>query len=311
LSNSIDGTPRVLSGQGFDYLSFAQFVLLHAGCALIFLTGVSWVAAGACIVFYCLRIFGLSAGYHRYFSHLSYRTGRGFQFLLAFLGAMAYQKGPLWWVAHHRRHHLHADRTGDVHSPVERGFWWAHCGWVFSRGSRGMDERMVTDLCKYPELRLLDRFYMLPPLMLAASTYLLGAMLERVAPGLGTNGLQMLVWGFFVSTVLVHHATYSANSFGHLVGGRRFDTKDGSRNNLFVALVTFGDGWHNNHHHYPPSARHGFYWWEVDVTLYVLKCLSRLGLVRGLKSPPERVYAEARSGKRSPASPAGAGGGAN
>lgn len=297
MSDSIDGTPRELSGQGFDYLSFTEFVLLHAGCALLFWTGVSAVAVGACIIFYCLRIFGLSAGYHRYFSHLSYKTGRGFQFLLAFLGAAAYQKGPLWWVAHHRRHHLHADRTGDIHSPVEHGFWWAHCGWIFSRRYRGTDERMVPDLRRYRELRLLDRFYMLPPLLLAVATYLLGMTLEQLAPGLKTDGLQMLVWGFFVSTVLVHHGTYSANSFGHMFGGRRFDTRDGSRNNLFVALATFGDGWHNNHHHYPSSVRHGFYWWELDVTLYVLKFLSRLGLVWGLKSPSERVYAEALVGK--------------
>lgn len=293
MSDSTDNAPRGLSGCGFDYLSFIQFLMLHVGCVLLFWTGVSAVAVGACLAFYCLRIFGISAGYHRYFSHLSYRTGRGFQFVLAFLGATAYQKGPLWWVAHHRRHHLHADRTGDIHSPVKDGFWWAHCGWIFSLGNRGTDERMVADLRKYRELRLLDHFYMLPPLMLAVSTYLLGVTLERMAPGLNTNGLQMLAWGFFVSTVLVHHGTYSANSIGHLFGGRRFNTRDGSRNNLFVALITLGDGWHNNHHHYPPSARHGFYWWEIDVTLYVLKCLSRLGLVWGLRSPPARVYAEA------------------
>ena len=301
MSNSTDNAPRGLNGCGFDYLSFVQFLMLHAGCALLFWTGASAVAVGACLAFYCLRIFGISAGYHRYFSHLSYRTGRGFQFLLAFLGASAYQKGPLWWVAHHRRHHLDADRAGDIHSPVRDGFWWAHCGWIFSLGNRGTDERMVADLRKYPELRLLDRFYMLPPLMLAVSTYLLGVTLERLAPGLNTNGLQMLVWGFFVSTVLVHHGTYCANSVGHLFGGRRFETRDGSRNNFFVALITFGDGWHNNHHHYPNSARHGFYWWEIDVTLYVLKGLSRLGLVWGLKSPPARVYAEARVYTEAPA----------
>ena len=175
MSDSTDNAPRGLSGCGFDYLSFIQFLMLHAGCVLLFWTGVSAVAVGACLAFYCLRIFGISAGYHRYFSHLSYRTGRGFQFLLAFLGATAYQKGPLWWVAHHRRHHLHADRAGDIHSPVKDGFWWAHCGWIFSLGNRDTDERMVADLRKYRELRLLDRFYMLPPLMLAVSTYSAGA----------------------------------------------------------------------------------------------------------------------------------------
>jgi stearoyl-CoA desaturase (delta-9 desaturase) len=292
MSDSAYDAPRGMTASGFDYASFTQFVILHLGCVLLFWTGVSRVAVGACLLFYCLRIFGLSAGYHRYFSHLSFKTGRGFQFLLALLGAAAYQKGPLWWVAHHRQHHLHSDKDGDVHSPLTNSFWWAHCGWVFSLSSRETKAKLVPDLRRYGELRFLDDYYMLPPLALAASTYLLGVALARLAPDTHTSGPQMLAWGFFVSTVLVHHGTYCANSFGHLTGSRRFDTRDGSRNNFVVALLTFGDGWHNNHHHYPPSARHGFYWWEIDVTLYVLKCLSLLGLVWDIKTPPGRIYEE-------------------
>lgn len=300
MPDSTYNMPRDLVRRDFDYFSFAQFVALHLSCALLFWTGTSPVAVGACLLFYGLRIFGLSAGYHRYFSHLSFKTGRARQFFLAFLGAMAYQKGPLWWVAHHRHHHLHADREDDVHSPLKRGFWWAHCGWIFSLKHRGTNERLVPDLRKYRELRLLDDFYMLPPLMLAVSTYLLGATLERLAPETHTSGLQMLTWGFFVSTVLVHHSTYSANSIGHLFGSRRFNTRDGSHNNFIVALLTFGDGWHNNHHHYPASARHGFYWWEIDITHCVLKCLSWFGVVWGLKPPPERIYEQALMKKAVP-----------
>ena len=303
MSNPARDATVGLKSRDFDYVSFAQIALLHLGCALVLWTGVSAAAVFACVALYCLRIFGLSAGYHRYFSHLSFKTGRALQFLLALLGAMGYQKGPLWWVAHHRRHHLHADGEGDVHSPLKGGFWWAHCGWIFSLRNRATDGRMVSDLRKYRELRWLDDYYALPPLALAAALFLSGAALERFAPGLQTSGLQMLAWGFFVSTVLVQHGTFCANSIGHLWGGRRFDSRDGSRNNLFVALLTFGDGWHNNHHHYPPSARHGFYWWEVDVTLYVLKALARLGLVWDLKAPPARIYEEAGPSARRPAVP--------
>lgn len=273
-----------------DYLAIVQFAILHVTCVLAFWAGISWAAVVACLIFYFLRIFGLSAGYHRYFAHRSFKTSRFFQFVLALLGASAYQKGPLWWAAHHRYHHIHSDTEQDVHSPVKSGFWWAHCGWIFSLKNRGTDEKMVPNLAKHWELRLIDDLYVLPPLLLAVSIYGLGVLLERYLPGLNTSGFQMLVWGFFVSTMLVHHGTYSANSMAHSFGRRRFNTRDGSRNNLFVALITLGDGWHNNHHHYPHSVRHGFYWWEIDVTHYILKGLSLFKVVWDLQTPPRRIY---------------------
>jgi stearoyl-CoA desaturase (delta-9 desaturase) len=290
---STNSEPRSPRGLQWDYIAIIQFIFFHLGCLFVFWTGVSWVAISACLFFYCLRIFAIGGGYHRYFAHRSFKTSRAFQFVLAFLGTLAYQKGPLWWTAIHRYHHLHADTEDDIHSPVRDGFWYSHFGWIFSLSNRETNEKMVPNLKQYSELRFLDKFYALPPLILAASMYLLGVLLHRFTPDLHTSGVQMLVWGFFISTVLVHHAVYSVNSIAHMFGSRRFDTPDKSRNNIIVALLTFGEGWHNNHHHYQRSARQGFYWWEIDITHYVLKVLSYLGIIWDLQSPPERVYAVA------------------
>lgn len=281
-----------LSIAELDHLTIAQFVFLHAGCLLLFWTGVSPVAVLGCLAFYCLRIFAVSAGYHRYFSHHSYKTSRVFQFILAFVACTANQKGPLWWAAHHRYHHAHSDRITDIHSPGQHGFWWAHCLWIFSLRYRKADQKSVANFAQYIELRLLDKFYLAPPLFAAALFFLLGVVLNRVSPELQTSGLQMLAWGFFVSTVLVHHAIYSVNSLAHSLGSRRFNSVDRSRNNLILAILTFGDGWHNNHHFYPRSARHGFYWWEIDCTHYLLKCFSYVGIVWNLQTPPERIHAK-------------------
>jgi stearoyl-CoA desaturase (delta-9 desaturase) len=245
-----------------SYAVCTQFLLLHLACLLAFWTGVSAAAVAVCLSLYVVRMFAITAGFHRLFSHRSYRTGRLFQFLLAFVGTTSYQKGPLWWSAHHRRHHLHVDTEEDLHSPVMRSVWQSHVGWFLSR--------------------------VLPPLMLAASTYVLGVLLGRYFPGSGTSGGQMLVWGFFVSTVLLYHGTFTVNSAAHLFGSRRFETADNSRNNFLVALITLGEGWHNNHHHYPSSERQGLYWWEIDFSHYTLRALSLVGVVSDLKKPPAR-----------------------
>lgn len=300
MSQSSTHNRRTVTVGELDYLAITQFVVLHAGCLLLLWVGVSWVAIAACVAFYCLRIFAVSAGYHRYFSHRSYKTSRLFQFILAFVGCMSNQKGPLWWAAHHRYHHSHADRDDDIHSPGQHGFLWAHCLWIFSLQYRKADQRLVSTFTEYAELRLLDRFYLVPPIILATLLFGIGMVLERVRPELHTSGLQMLAWGFFVSTVLVHHAIYSANSIAHSLGSRRFNSADTSRNNLIVALLTFGDGWHNNHHYYQRSARHGFYWWEIDLTHYMLKGLSYLGIVWDLHTPPERIYEQASLEKTRP-----------
>lgn len=279
-----------LNREQIDYIQCGQFFFVHVACLLAIWSGVSTVAVVTCLALYVVRMFAITAGFHRLFSHRTYRTGRLFQFLLAFLGTTAYQKGPLWWSAHHRHHHIHADTESDIHSPVTHSFWQAHFGWFLRLDSRATDQAMIPNLLKFRELRLLDRFYALPPIMLAVSMFLLGSLLGHYAPDLGTSGWQMLVWGFFISTVLLYHGVFTVNSLAHLFGRRRFETKDDSRNSFLIALITLGEGWHNNHHYYPSSERQGFYWWEIDVSHYVLKVLSWLGIVWDLQSPPTRVY---------------------
>jgi stearoyl-CoA desaturase (delta-9 desaturase) len=224
-------------------------------------------------------MFGVTAGYHRYFSHRSFKTSRVFQFMLAFLASMSAQKGVLWWASHHRAHHLDSDGESDVHSPTRRGFWWAHCGWILSRRYELADGRLVKDLARYPELRWLDRYHLVPPVTLAVGLFLLG-------------GSSALVWGFFVSTVLLWHGTFTINSLAHLVGRRRYATTDTSKNSFLLSVLTMGEGWHNNHHRYMASVRQGFFWWELDATYYVLKVLSWFGVVWDLRAPPRSLLVD-------------------
>jgi stearoyl-CoA desaturase (Delta-9 desaturase) len=225
-----------------------------------------------CAVCYFVQMFGITAGYHRYFSHRSFKTSRVFQFFLGWLGCAASQNGPSWWVARHRHHHRESDRAADLHSPVIYGFWWSHVGWLLAKASDGTDPDLVRDLYRYPEIRWLDRNFWIPPLVLALACFLL-------------NGWSGVVWGFVVSTLLTHHATFTVNSICHLWGRRRYATADASRNNWFVAIITLGEGWHNNHHHYQSSARQGVRWWELDVSYYLIRVLSWVGLVWGVRTP--------------------------
>jgi stearoyl-CoA desaturase (delta-9 desaturase) len=275
-----------LNPDKLDYFICLQCLFMHVACLLVIWTGVSLVAVVICLALYVVRMFAITAGFHRLLAHRTYRTSRLFQFLMAFIGTASYQKGPLWWSAHHRRHHLVADTAHDFHSPLTRRFWRAHFGWFLSRDSQKTEWKLIANLSKYPELRFLNRFYSLPPIMLALSAFVLGAALERWAPGLGTSSWQMLVWAFFISTVVLYHGTFTVNSLAHIFGKRRFATNDNSRNNLFVALITLGEGWHNNHHYYSSSERQGFYWWEIDVSHYTLRVFSWLGIVWDLNTPP-------------------------
>jgi len=289
MTEAIARNVRPLNGGKLDYKVCVQFLLLHLACLAFIWTGVSTVAAVTCLSLYVVRMFAITAGFHRFFAHRTYRTSRVFQFLLAFTGTAAYQKGPLWWSAHHRRHHLYSDTETDLHSPITRTLWRSQVGWFLCRDSQETHVKLIPNLIKYGDLRLLDRFYTVPPILLALSAFLLGSLLHRYAPGLGTSGWQMLVWGFFISTVLLYHGTFSVNSLAHIFGKRRFETGDNSRNNLFVALITLGEGWHNNHHYYPATERQGIYWWEIDVSHYTLRMLSWLGIVWGLQKHPANV----------------------
>jgi stearoyl-CoA desaturase (delta-9 desaturase) len=259
---------------------------VQAGCLLVLWTGASPVALAVCAGTYLVRAFGVAAGYHRLLSHRAFETSRPFGWVLAFLGCAAGQLGPLWWAAHHRRHHLHSDHEGDPHSPVGRGMWWAHMRWLLCRRFSHSDLSNLADATGRPELRLLDRLHWVAPATFALGCYGLGVWLAARAPGLGTDGLQMLAWGFFVSTTLLYHATFAVNSLAHTFGGRRFDIPDRSRNNAFVSLLTLGEGWQNNHHAHPACATTSFSRWELDPTYRVLRGLEAVGLVWNLRAKP-------------------------
>ena len=278
-----------------DWLRVVPFIGLHLASLLIVEVGVSAAAVVVAVGLYLSRMFFVTAFYHRYFSHRAFSAGRVMQFVMAILGATAGQRGPLWWAAHHRDHHLKADSAHDPHSPAHCGVLFSHTLWFLTRGSFHTRTRRVRDWMKYPELRLLEKLDWLPFVLLGAGCYALGAYLEVNHPALDTNGSQMLVVGFFVSTVVLYHATYSINSIAHRFGTRRFPTGDESRNNFWLALVTLGEGWHNNHHYYSISARQGFRWWELDLTYLILKVLAAVGVVGGLRPVPERVLAAARA----------------
>ena len=267
---------------------------VHAASAYALLCAPSPGAAelGLFAAGYSMRMFGITGGYHRYFAHRSYSTSRGFQLVLALLGASAWQKGPLWWAAHHVEHHVHSDTPLDAHSPASGSLWWAHMGWFWAstendRPPAKYEEgrSRVNKFDKYPELRLLDTWHEVPGFALLGACYALD----------GTAGA---LWGFALPTAAAWHATFAVNSAAHVWGSRRFETADNSRNNAWVALLTFGEGWHNNHHALPWSASQGLAWYEVDVSFATLRVLERLGIVWDLKVPsPQQIERAARIGR--------------
>jgi stearoyl-CoA desaturase (delta-9 desaturase) len=286
VSAAAPGAPA-LDEDRVSWAASIPFFAIHAACLAAFFVGFKWWYPLVALGLYYLRMFGITAGYHRYFSHRSYKTSRLFQLLLALLGTSATQKGVLWWAAHHRDHHKYSDLPEDIHSPVQRGLWWSHVGWILSsRYDRTKTER-IQDFAKYPELRWLNRWYVLPPIALGFGLWLAG-------------GWGLLVWGYFISTTLLYHGTFTINSLSHMFGRRRYQTTDDSRNNWALALITMGEGWHNNHHYYQSSANQGFFWWEVDMSYYLLRLLSYLGLVWDLRTPPRHV----RDAHLAPAQPA-------
>ena len=275
-----------------DWVRCIPFIILHAGCLGVIWVGWSWFAVWAAVALYFLRMFAVTGIYHRYFSHKTYSTSRAGQFFLALWGGTTVQRGGLWWAYHHRHHHQHSDEEEDAHSPHVHGFWWSHIGWITSRRNFPTDYTKVKDLAKFPELVWLNRFDTVVPAAFALAMFGLGALLERVAPGLGTTGPQMLVWGFFISTTALFHGTSCINSMAHLMGKRRYNTTDDSRNSFILAIICLGEGWHNNHHRYQSCTRNGFYWWEIDPTYYGLKFLSWTGLIWGLKPVPQSILDE-------------------
>jgi stearoyl-CoA desaturase (Delta-9 desaturase) len=283
----------VSAGRDLDRINWLRcmpFIILHLGCLAVFWVGWSPLAVQTAIALYLVRMFGITGIYHRYFAHRTFRTSRGAQFLFALLGASSAQRGPLWWAAHHRDHHRESDSQADPHSPVQYGFLRSHAGWFMCNRYYATQYKRIQDFARFPELVWLNRFDKAAPFALALALYLTGAWLERAAPSLGVTGLQLFVWGFVVSTTALFHATASINSVAHLIGSRRYDTGDESRNNFLLALITLGEGWHNNHHQHMGCTRQGFYWWEIDLTYYGLKLLSWSGIIWDLKPVPAKAY---------------------
>jgi stearoyl-CoA desaturase (delta-9 desaturase) len=291
LDSSVAVANNELAENRVDWLRVIPFLMLHLACFSVIWVGWSAFAVGFAVTLYLVRMFAITGFYHRYFSHKAFRTSRSTQFVFALLGATAVQRGPLWWASMHRHHHAYSDRIEDAHSPMQHGFWWSHLGWFLSNANFATRSERVKELAQFAELRFLDRFDALVPAVLAIAIYFFGEWLTVAAPGLQTSGLQLLVWGFVISTVALYHATFSVNSLAHGWGSRRYATKDQSRNNFWIALLTLGEGWHNNHHHYPGSARQGFYWWEIDLTYYGLRLLSACGLIWDLRSVPPQIRA--------------------
>jgi len=255
-----------------DWYRSVPFVVFHLIAALgVFFVPFSWKMLAVCACSYLIRMFGITAGYHRYFAHRTYRTNRFFQFALAFLGGTSIQKGALWWAANHRHHHKTSDSNEDVHSPG-RGFWWSHMLWFLVNDYDETDFSQIRDLAKYPELRWLNDHHWVPGTIYGAGFLILG-------------GPVALFWGFVVSTVLLWHGTFAINSLAHIFGSRRYATNDQSKNNFVLALFTLGEGWHNNHHFYMNSARQGFFWWELDCTYYLLKLLEQIRIVSDIREP--------------------------
>jgi stearoyl-CoA desaturase (Delta-9 desaturase) len=253
------------------------FILLHLAPIGMFWFPPTVADVAVCVGLYVLRMFFITGVYHRYFSHRSYEMGRVMQFLMAFGGTSCAQKGPLWWASHHRMHHRFSDTERDVHSPKD-GAVWSHVGWIVSSQYDETEWKWIKDFAKFPELRLLNTYHFIAPILLGVTVYLAG-------------GWSMLFCGFFLSTVLLYHGTFSINSLMHVFGRRRYATTDTSRNSLLLALVTLGEGWHNNHHYYQSSTNQGFFWWEIDISYYTLRVLSWVGLVRKIRTPPKEVLA--------------------
>ncbi|MCB0353711.1 MAG: acyl-CoA desaturase [Bdellovibrionales bacterium] len=275
------------------------FVLVHLIPLLAVFTDVSLFDWALCFSLYFIRMFFVTAGYHRYFSHRTFKTSRIFQFLLAFCAETSAQKGALWWAAHHRTHHKHSDTPRDPHSMKIYGFWYSHLGWILGPDYDDTEYKLIPDLVKYPELRWLDKYFLIPPIALGFLVFVLGGWVNSGSftfEGIVTHGWSTLLIGFFLSTVILYHGTFSINSLMHKFGKPRYDTGDESRNSWWLAILTLGEGWHNNHHYYQSAARQGFFWWEVDISYYVIRLLGALGLVWDIREVPHHVqYSEKKT----------------
>ena len=268
-----------------------SFILVHLLPLGAIWTGASLFDWMVCIFFYFFRMFWVTGGYHRYFSHKSYKTSRWFQFIIAFMAQTSIQKGALWWASHHRHHHRHSDTPKDPHSMKLYGFWYSHVGWIVGPDYNNTDYKVIGDYAKYPELVWLNKYHAVPPFILGLVLMMVGGIVNggSISAMFTTAGFSTLFVGFFLSTVILYHGTFSINSIMHKFGNQRYESGDESRNSLWLALLTLGEGWHNNHHYYEVASRQGFFWWEIDITYYILKMFSWMGLIWDLKGVPKYI----------------------
>ena len=267
------------------------FLIVHLLPLVAIYTGATLFDWMVCLFFYLYRMFWITGGYHRYFAHKSYKTSRWFQFVIAFMAQTSAQKGALWWAAHHRHHHRHSDTPQDPHSMLIYGFWYSHVGWIVGPDFKKTDYKVIGDYAKYPELVWLNEHYLVAPTSLAIFLMAMGGIVNggSILTLFTSAGFSTLFIGFFLSTVVLYHATFSINSIMHKFGKPRYATGDESKNNLWLALLTLGEGWHNNHHYYEVASRQGFFWWEIDITYYILRGLAAVGLIWDLKEVPRHI----------------------
>lgn len=269
-------------------IAFAVIHLLPLGALFTGATLFDWIL---CAFFYVFRMFWVTGGYHRYYSHKSYKTSRFFQFIIAFMAQTSAQKGALWWAAHHRHHHRHSDTPADPHSMKIYGFWYSHIGWIVGPDFKKTDYKTIGDYAKYPELVWLNKNHYVPPLVLALVIMALGGIVDggSITAMFTKAGFSALFIGFFLSTVILYHGTFSINSIMHKFGTQRYESHDESKNSVWLALLTLGEGWHNNHHYYETAGRQGFFWWEIDITYYILRTFAAVGLIWDLKGVPNHI----------------------
>jgi stearoyl-CoA desaturase (delta-9 desaturase) len=267
-----------------NFVQISVFWLVQASALLVFAVPFRWAFVAMWAASHFLRAIGLTLAFHRYFAHRAFKMNRIARFVWTFIATAAMQKGPLWWAGHHVNHHKFADREGDPHSPMVSGVYYAHIGWFLHDTKYDRVEPnnpVIRDFSKVPEIALLEKYFFVPPAILATVLFLAG-------------GLPWLVYGFCLPTMTLAHATFAINTVNHLSGSRRFDTLDESRNNVITAVLAAGEGWHNNHHRYQRAARNGFYWWEFDPTWYAIRAMQAVGLAWDVQPVPARIYEEAR-----------------
>jgi stearoyl-CoA desaturase (delta-9 desaturase) len=267
-----------------NILQISIFWLVQVSALLVFAVPFRWAFIGLWAASHFVRALGLTLIFHRYLAHRAFKMNRAARFVWAFIATAAMQKGPLWWAGHHVNHHRFADRDGDPHSPMVSGVYYAHIGWFLNDTKHDKLEAtnpVIRDFSKVPEIAFIEKYFFLPPLLLAIAMYAIG-------------GFPLLIWGFCLPTMTLAHATFAINTVNHMFGSRRFETVDESRNNPLTAFFAVGEGWHNNHHRYQRAARNGFYWWEFDPTWYAIRAMKAVGLAWDLQAVPKRIYEEAR-----------------